>query len=183
MFNFSTKDHGEWYVIRVISGTEENVRQSLMQRREAFWLENYILDVFVPTHDSVSIRAGGKKVQKKKNIFPGYILVQMLVTNESWYIVRNTPNVTGFLGAGTVPVPVRGEELEKLKGILTEKSEEYRTDMQVGDYVVVRNGPFEGSEGKIIEVNTNKGVIKMMINLLGRDTPVEIEFGSVKSKK
>ncbi len=183
MFNFSTKDHGEWYVIRVISGTEENVRQSLMQRREAFGLENYILDVFVPTHDSVSIRAGGKKVQKKKNIFPGYILVQMLVTNESWYIVRNTPNVTGFLGAGTVPVPVRGEELEKLKGILTEKSEEYRTDMQVGDYVVVRNGPFEGSEGKIIEVNTNKGVIKMMINLLGRDTPVEIEFGSVKSKK
>lgn len=183
MFNFSTKDQGDWYVIRVISGTEENVRQSLMQRREAFGLENYILDVFVPTHDSVSIRAGGKKVQKKKNIFPGYILVQMVVTNESWYIVRNTPNVTGFLGAGTVPVPVRGEELEKLKGILTEKSEEYKTDMQIGDYVIVRNGPFEGSEGRIIEVNTSKGVIKMMINLLGRDTPVEIEFGSVKSKK
>lgn len=127
-----------------------------MQRREAFGLEQYILDVFVPTHDSVSIRAGGKKVQRKKNIFPGYILVQMVVTNESWYIVRNTPNVTGFLGAGTVPVPVRGEELEKLKGILTEKSEEYNTDMQIGDYVVVKNGPFEGSEGKIIEVNTSK---------------------------
>lgn len=154
-----------------------------MQRREAFGLEQYILDVFVPTHDSVSIRAGGKKVQRKKNIFPGYILVQMVVTNESWYIVRNTPNVTGFLGAGTVPVPVRGEELEKLKGILTEKSEEYNTDMQIGDYVVVKNGPFEGSEGKIIEVNTSKGTIKIMINLLGRDTPVEIEFGSVKSKK
>jgi transcription termination/antitermination protein NusG len=154
-----------------------------MQRREAFGLEQYILDVFVPTHDSVSIRAGGKKVQRKKNIFPGYILVKMIVTNESWYIVRNTPNVTGFLGAGTVPVPVRGEELDKLKGILTEKSEEYNTDMQIGDYVVVRNGPFEGSEGKIIEVNTGKGVIKMMINLLGRDTPVEIEFGSVKAKK
>lgn len=154
-----------------------------MQRREAFGLEQYILDVFVPTHDSVSIRAGGKKVQRKKNIFPGYILVKMIVTNESWYIVRNTPNVTGFLGAGTVPVPVRGEELDKLKGILTEKSEEYNTDMQIGDYVIVRNGPFEGSEGKIIEVNTGKGVIKMMINLLGRDTPVEIEFGSVKAKK
>ncbi|MDD2694069.1 MAG: transcription termination/antitermination protein NusG [Candidatus Gracilibacteria bacterium] len=183
MFDFSKKELGEWYVIRVISGTEENVRQSLMQRREAFGLEQYILDVFVPTHDSVSIRAGGKKVQRKKNIFPGYILVQMVVTNESWYIVRNTPNVTGFLGAGTVPVPVRGEELEQLKGILTEKSEEYNTDMQIGDYVVVKNGPFEGSEGKIIEVNTSKGTIKIMINLLGRDTPVEIEFGSVKSKK
>ncbi len=154
-----------------------------MQRREAFGLEQFILDVFVPTHDSVSIRAGGKKVQRKKNIFPGYILVQMVVTNESWYIVRNTPNVTGFLGAGTVPVPVSGEELDKLKGILTEKSEEYKTDMQIGDYVIVRSGPFEGSEGKIIEVNTGKGYIKMMINLLGRDTPVEIEFASVKSKK
>ncbi len=183
MFDFSTKPLWEWYVIRVISGTEENVRQSLMQRREAFGLENSILDVFVPTHDSVSISTAGKKIQKKKNIFPGYILIQMIVTNESWYIVRNTPNVTGFLGAGTVPVPVSGVELEQLKGILTEKSEEYKTDMQVGDYVTVKNGPFEGSEGKIIEVNTNKGVVKIMINLLGRDTPVEIEFASIKTKK
>lgn len=114
-----------------------------MQRREAFSLENHILEVFVPTHDSISIRAGGVKVKKQKNIFPGYILVRMIVTNESWYIVRNTPNVTGFLGAGTVPVPVSGAELEQLKGILTEKSEEYKTDMQPGDYVTVKNGPFE----------------------------------------
>jgi len=105
----------EWYVIRVVSGTEENVRQALLQRREAFSLENYILDVFVPMYDSVSVRASGATVKRKKNIFPGYILVQMIVTNESWYIVRNTPNVTGFLGAGNVPVPVRGEELERLK--------------------------------------------------------------------
>ncbi len=183
MFDFSTKPAWEWYVIRVISGTEENVRQSLMQRREAFGLENYILDVFVPTHDAVSVRSGGKKVTRKKNIFPGYILVQMIVTNESWYIVRNTPNVTGFLGAGTVPVPVSGAELDQLKGILTEKSEEYKTDMQVGDYVTVKDGPFEWSEGKIIELNASKGLVKIMINLLGRDTPVEIEFASVKTKK
>ncbi len=183
MFDFSQKTEGEWYVIRVISWTEENVRQSLMQRREAFGLENYILEVFVPTHDSISVRAGGVKVKKKKNIFPGYILVRMLVTNESWYIVRNTPNVTGFLGAGTVPVPVSGTELEQLKGILTEKSEEYKTDMQAGDFVVVKNGPFEWSEGKIVEINTQKGLVKIMINLLGRDTPVEIEFASVSKKK
>ena len=183
MFDFSPKPLGEWYVIRVISGTEENVRQSLMQRREAFSLESYILDVFVPNHDSVTIRAWGKKVARKKNIFPGYILIQMIVTNESWYIVRNTPNVTGFLGAGTVPVPVSGTELEQLKGILTEKSEEYKTDMQAWDYVTVKDGPFEGSEGKILEVNAAKWVIKIMINLLGRDTPVEIEFASVKAKK
>ena len=114
-----------------------------MQRREAFGLENYILEVFVPTHDFISVRSGGVKVKKKKNIFPGYILVRMIVTNESWYIVRNTPNVTGFLGAGTVPVPVSGTELDQLKGILTEKSEEYKTDMQIGDFITVKNGPFE----------------------------------------
>lgn len=183
MFDSLNNEGGEWYVIRVISGTEENVRQSLMQRREAFGLERFILDVFVPTHDTVAVRAGGKKVTKKKNIFPGYILVKMVVTNESWYIVRNTPNVTGFLGAGTVPVPVRGEELEKLKGVLSDTSEKYTTNLRVGDEVVLLSAPFEGSEGFIIEINESKGVLKVNINLLGRDTPVEIDFGSVKPKK
>jgi transcriptional antiterminator NusG len=107
----------------------------------------------------------------------------MIVTNESWYIVRNTPNVTGFLGAGTVPVAVSGAELESLKGILTEKSEEYKTDIQVGDYATIKSGPFEGSEGKIIEVNGEKSLVKVMVNLLGRDTPVEVEFASIVTKK
>ncbi len=132
-----SNERGEWYVIRVISGTEETVKESIMQRREAFGLEDAILDVFVPTHDSVSLRSGGTKVTRKKNIFPGYILVKMVVTNESWYIVRNTPNVTGFLGAGTIPVPVKGEELERLQGILTEKSEEYEIRFRPGDMVIV----------------------------------------------
>lgn len=183
MFDLGKKHDGEWYVIRVVSGTEDNVQQSLMQRREAFGLENYILEVFVPSHDSISIRSGGKKIKRKKNIFPGYILVRMIVTNESWYIVRNTPNVTGFLGAGTVPVPVSGAELEQLKGILTEKSEEIGTDIEVNDLAMIKDGPFEGSEGKVIEVNNTKGVAKIMVNLLGRDTPVEVEFASIIRKK
>ena len=112
----------EWYVIQVISWTEENVKQSLFQRRESFSLEDYILDVFVPTHDVVSVRAWWVKVKRKKNIFPGYILVKMVVTNESWYIVRNTPNVTWFLWAWNVPVPVSWEELEQLKWMLDRKS-------------------------------------------------------------
>jgi transcriptional antiterminator NusG len=87
----------EWYTIQVVSGTEENVKSSLFQRRESLGMEDYILDVFVPTHDVITVRAGGAKVKKQKNLLPGYILVQMIVTNESWYIVRNTPNVTGFL--------------------------------------------------------------------------------------
>ncbi len=179
MFDFSKKNDGEWYVIRVVSGTEENVQQSLMQRREAFGLENYILEVFVPTHNSITVRSGWKRVQRKKNIFPGYILVRMIVTDESWYIVRNTPNVTGFLGAGTVPVPVTGTELEQLKGVLNEKNKEIGTDFQVGDLAIIKNGPFEGSEGKILEINNTKWVAKIMVNLLGRDTPVEIEFMSI----
>jgi len=154
-----------------------------MQRREAFNLEEYILEVFVPTHDTISIRANGDKVIKPKNIFPGYILVNMVVTNESWYIVRNTPNVTGFLGAGTVPVPVSGAELEQLKGILVAKSGEFSISFQLGDYVVINHGPFEGSEGKITEINTEKGLVKVNINMLGRDTPVEIDFSQVKAKK
>lgn len=176
-------DQGEWYVIRVVSGTEQAVEQAIMQRRETFALENFILETFVPMHDSVSVSSTGKKIRRKKNIFPGYILVRMVVTNESWYIVRNTPNVTGFLGAGTVPVSVRGEELKRLMGIVQEQSEEYRISLRPDDMVMIHKGPFEGSEGRVTEVNEAKGLIKVVINLLGRDTPVEIDFGSVSAKK
>jgi len=172
----------EWYVIQVISGTEENVKQSLFQRRESFGLEDYILDVFVPTHDEVSVRSGGVQVKKKKNILPGYILVQMVVTNESWYIVRNTPNVTGFLGAGNIPVPVTGEELEKLKGKLDENKQTYSTKFQVGDIAIITKGPFDGNEGIVTEINEKKGLLKVNINLLGRDTPIELDFSQVKTK-
>mgnify|MGYP006158578017 FL=1 len=133
----------EWYVIQVISGTEENVKQSLFQRRESFGLEEYLLDVFVPTHDVVSVRAGGTKVKKKKNILPGYILVEMVVTNESWYIVRNTPNVTGFLGAGNIPVPVSGAELAQLKGKVESKDETFTSKFISGDIAMITAGAFE----------------------------------------
>lgn len=172
----------EWYVIQVISGTEENVKQSLFQRRESFGLEEYILDVFVPTHDVVSVKTGGVKVKRKKNILPGYILVQMVVTNESWYIVRNTPNVTGFLGAGNIPVPVTGEELAKLKGKISENEETYTSKFQTGDIALITKGPFEGNEGIITDINEKKGLLKVSINLLGRDTPIELDFSQVKAK-
>ncbi len=172
----------EWYVIQVISGTEENVKQSLFQRRESFSLEEYILDVFVPTHDVVSVRAWGTKVKKKKNILPWYILVQMRVTNESWYIVRNTPNVTGFLGAGNIPVPVSGEELEKLKGKVEDKDETFSAKFTSGDRAMITKGAFEGNEGVITHVNEEKGLVKVNINLLGRDTPIELDFSQIVVK-
>lgn len=172
----------EWYTIQVVSGTEENVKSSLFQRRESLGMEDYILDVFVPTHDVVTVRAGWAKVKKQKNLLPGYILVQMIVTNESWYIVRNTPNVTGFLWAGNIPVPVSQAELEKLKGKLEEHAETFETKYQVGEMALVTKGPFEGNEWVITEINEKKGIVKLNINLLGRDTPIELEFGGIKVK-
>ncbi len=170
----------EWYVIQVVSWTEENVRSSLFQRRESFWLEEFILDVFVPTHDVVSVRAWGKKVTKKKNILPGYILVKMNVTNESWYIVRNTPNVTWFLWAWNIPVPVSWEELEQLKGKVEEYSETFETKYKVWDMATIIKWPFEWNEWIIMEVLDKKWVIKMNINLMWRDTPVELEFADIR---
>ena len=170
----------EWYVIQVISGTEENVRQSLFQRRESFGLEEYILDVFVPTHDVVTVRAWWAQVKKKKNIFPGYILVQMVVTNESWYIVRNTPNVTGFLGAWNVPVPVKWEELDKLRWILAKNSETFSTKYQVWEFATITKWPFEWNQWIISEINEKKWTLKLNVNMLGRDTPVELDFSQIK---
>jgi len=172
----------EWYVIQVISWTEENVKSSLFQRRESLGMEDFILDVFVPTHEVVTTRASGKQVSKQKNILPGYILVEMIVTNESWYIVRNTPNVTWFLGAWNIPVPVSGEELEKLKGKIAEQAKTYSTEFQVWDEATIKWGTFEGNDGIITEVNDKKGLVKMTINLLWRDTPIELEFGEVVLK-
>jgi len=174
------KPKPEWYVIQVISWTEENVKSSLFQRRESFWMEEHILDVYVPTHEIVSTKANGSKTTKKKNILPGYILVQMLVTNESWYIVRNTPNVTWFLWAGNIPVPVSGEELERLKWKVQENAQNYSNEFMEGDLASITWGPFEWNEGKISEINEKKGLLKMIINLMGRDTPVELEFSQVK---
>ena len=172
----------EWYVIQVISWTEENVKQSLFQRRESLWMEDYILDVFVPTHEVVSVRAWGKEVKKSKNILPWYILVQMIVTNESWYIVRNTPNVTWFLWAWNIPVPVSGEELEKLKWKIKENAVEYSSKFSVWDEVYITDWTFIWNEWILSEVNEKKGTVKMTINLLWRDTPVELEFSQVKIK-
>ena len=170
----------EWYVIQVISWTEENVKRSLFQRRESFWLEDYILDVYVPTHDIVSIKSSWEKVKRQKNLLPWYILVQMNVTNESWYIVRNTPNVTWFLGAWNIPVPVSWEELEQLKGTVEQKSETFTTKVKVWDRATVIRGAFDGNEWIITDVNEKKGTVKLNINLLWRDTPLELEFTDIR---
>ena len=174
------KPKPEWYVIQLISWTEENVKSSLFQRRESLWMEDYILDVYVPTHEVVTTRANWTKSSKKKNILPGYILVQMIVTNESWYVVRNTPNVTWFLWAWNIPVPVSGEELEKLKWKVEENAKNYSNEFLIWDLATITSGPFEGNEWKITEINEKKGLVKMEIDVMGRNTPVELDFAQVK---
>jgi len=170
----------EWYVIQLISWTEENVRSSLFQRRESLGMEEYILDVYVPTHDVVSTRANWTKSVKKANILPWYILVQMIVTNESWYVVRNTPNVTWFLGAWNIPVPVSWEELKRLKWKVEENAESYANEFLEWDLANITWGPFEWQEWKIIEINEKKWLVKMNVSMMWRDTPVELEFSQVK---
>lgn len=170
----------EWYVIQVVSGTEENVRKSLFQRREWLWMEEYILDVYVPVHDVVSVRAGGQKVKRQRNLLPGYILVNMIVTNESWFIVRNTPNVTWFLWAWNIPVPVSWAELEQLKWRVQEHSETFESKYKVWDVSLIIKGPFEGNEWIITEVNDKKWTVKLNVNILWRDTPIELEFADIK---
>ena len=173
----------QWYVVQVISWTEENVKSSLLQRRESFWLENYILDIFVPTHDVVSLRAWWVKVKRKKNIFPWYILVEMIATNESWYIVRNTPNVTWFLWAWTVPVPITPKELEQLKWMLEKNTQTFETKYKIWDEATITKWPFEWNIWIISEINDKKWYIKLNINLLWRDTPVELDFSQIKINK
>lgn len=170
----------EWYVIQVISGTEENVRRSLFQRRESLAMEDYIIDVYVPTHDVVSVRAWWQKVKKQRNLLPGYILVNMIVTNESWFIVRNTPNVTWFLWAWNIPVPVSWEELEKLKWKVQENSETFESKYKVGDTALIVKWPFEWNEWTITWINDKKGMVKLNVNILWRDTPIELEFADIK---
>lgn len=172
----------QWYVIQVISWTEENVKQSLFQRRESFSLQDYILDIFIPTHDIISIKSKWVKVKKQKNIFPGYILIQMIVTNESWYIIRNTPNVTGFLWAWNIPVPISTEELEQLKWMLEKNTETFSTKFKIWDLATITKWPFKWNTWIISEINDKKWVIKLNINLLGRDTPVELDFSQIKVK-
>lgn len=174
------ENNAKWYVIQVISWTEENVKQSLFQRRESFWLEDYIIDVFIPTHDVVTVRAWWTKVKKKKNILPWYILIQMVVTNESWYIVRNTPNVTWFLWAWNIPVPVSDQELEQLKWKVEQNAETFSTKYKVWDMAVIIKWPFEWNKWVITEINENKWLLKVNVNLLWRDTPVQLNFSQIK---
>lgn len=164
-----------WYVLHTYSGYEEAVADALRQRIENLEMNSTIFNVLVPKEKKVKIR-GGKRIQVEEKIFPGYVLVEMIVTDESWYVVRNTPNVTGFIGAGTVPTPVSEEEIKQLLSASSSEEPTYKVDLVVGDIVKITDGPFKDHDGKVSEVDQAKGKVKVMVTIFGRETPVELDF-------
>ena len=168
-----------WYVIHTYSGYEDAVAKNLKQRIESLGMEDKIFDVMVPKEKKIKIKDGKRKVIEEK-IYPGYVLVEMVVTDDSWYVVRNTPNVTGFVGAGTTPVPVSSSEIEILKKKTGVETPQYKIDVEVGDAVKIVDGPFKDFDGKVSEIDEEKGKIKVLINMFGRDTPVELDSLQIK---
>ena len=168
-----------WYVLHTSSGYEENVSTNLRQRIETMDVEDQIFNVLVPTEKKIKIKNGKRKVVEEK-IYPGYVLVEMIVTDDSWYVVRNTPHVTGFVGSGNTPTPVSDEEIKSLQKRMGVDEPEYQIDMASGDPVKIVDGPFKNMEGKIIEVDEARGKIKVQISMFGRETPVELDFLQIK---
>jgi len=168
-----------WYAIHTYSGYEDAVAKSLKQRIESLGMEDKIFNVIVPKEKKIKIKNGKRQVVEEK-IYPGYVLVEMIVTDDSWYVVRNTPNVTGFVGAGTTPIPISDKEIEELKKRMGQEEPKFKINFKVGDPVRIIDGPFKDYEGKVSEIDEEQGKVKVNINLFGRDTPVELDSLQIK---
>ncbi|HOX41772.1 MAG TPA: transcription termination/antitermination protein NusG [bacterium] len=175
------KQSGErsWYVIHTYSGYEDQVAESLKQRIESMNMQERIFDVIVPKEKQIEIKNGKRKIVEKK-VFPGYVLVDMIVTDDSWYVVRNTPNVTGFIGFGVRPTPMSKEEVDRLKKRMGVEEPKFQVDFSVGDLIKITDGALKGFEGKIEEIDQDKGKVKVLVNMFGRETPVTLDFLQVK---
>lgn len=168
-----------WYVIHTYSGYEDAVARNLKQRIESLDMEDKIFHVLVPKEKKIKIKNGKRKMLEEK-IYPGYVLVEMIVTDDSWYVVRNTPNVTGFVGSGTTPIPVSGEEIQYLQKRMGMEAPQYQIEVGVGDAVKIIDGPFKDFDGKISDVDRDRGKVKVLVNMFGRDTPVELDSLQIK---
>ena len=168
-----------WYAIHTYSGYEDSVAHNLLQRIESLGFEDKIFNVLVPKEKKVRIKGGKREVIEEK-IYPGYVLVEMLISDDSWYVVRNTPSVTGFIGAGTVPTPLQKEEVETLMKRMGVDEPQYEVDVQVGDRVKISDGPFKDFDGTVSEVDPEKGRVKVLVTIFGRETPVELDFLQMK---
>ncbi len=168
-----------WYVIHTYAGYENAVMRNLKQRIESLGMEDKIFSVIVPTEKKIKIKAG-KRVEEEEKIYPGYILVDMIVTDDSWYVVRNTPRVTGFVGSGVYPVPIDKKEVDSLFARMNADKIMHTINLALHDAVLIVDGPFKDLEGKVSEIDEERGKVKVLVNMFGRETPVELDFLQVK---
>jgi transcriptional antiterminator NusG len=168
-----------WYTIHTYSGYENAVVRNLKQRIESLGMQDKIFNAVVPTEKKIRVK-GGKRVTEEERIYPGYVLVEMIVDDESWYVVRNTPRVTGFVGSGTQPVPLTEAEYNALMKRMENDAPKHRVDLALDDIVSIVDGPFKELEGKVGEIDEERGKVKVLVSMFGRETPVELDFLQVK---
>jgi len=174
-----TKEDARWYTIHTYAGYENAVERNLKQRIESLGMEEKIFDVIVPTEKKIRVK-GGKRVVEEEKIYPGYILVRMIVDDDSWFVVRNTPRVTGFVGSGNTPVPMEESEITTLMKRMNAEAPKHRIDLVKDDPVVIADGPFKDLEGKVSDIDEDRGKVKVMVSMFGRETPVELDFLQVR---
>lgn len=168
-----------WYAIHTYSGYENAVARNLRQRIDSLGMHEKIFSVVVPSEKKIKIK-GGKRVEEDEKIYPGYVIVDMIVDDDSWYVVRNTPRVTGFVGSGTNPVPLGQEEIDELFKRMQSDNVKHEIDFHEDDAVVITDGPFKDLEGKVSGVDEERGKVNVLVPMFGRETPVELDFLQVK---
>ena len=168
-----------WYAIHTYAGYENAVARNLKQRIDSLAMGEKIFNVIVPVEKKIKIK-GGKRVEEEEKIYPGYILVEMIVDDDSWYIVRNTPRVTGFVGSGVYPVPLEKKEIEEIFSRMGSDTVKHKIDLSIDEPVMIVDGPFKDLEGKVSEVDEDRGKVKVLVSMFGRETPVELDFLQVK---
>jgi len=169
----------KWYVVHAYSGHEEKVRANLLKRVESMDMSDKIFDVLVPTEEVIEIKDGQRR-KVARRIFPGYILVNMVMSDESWYVVRNTPGVTSFVGSGNKPVPLQEHEIRSIIKTKEAVAQKVTVEYQTGENVRVVDGPFTDFHGKVVEIDPAKGKLKVLVNMFGRETPVELDLLQVE---
>lgn len=171
--------HKQWYVIHTYSGYEEKVAESIRQRADSLEMKDKIFQILVPKEKMIEVKNGKRKVVEKK-IFQGYVIVEMKMSEDAWYIVRNTPNVTGFVGSGSDPTPIATDEVDKILKRMGREEPKYKMNFKIGEVVNIIDGPFKDTDGTINEVDETKGKLKVLVNMFGRETPVELDSLQVK---
>ncbi len=178
-FNAEVDDGRAWYVVHCYSGYENKVRHNLEQRIESMGMKDKIFDVIVPTEEEIEVKDGKRRVVERR-IFPGYILVNMILTEDSWYVVRNTPGVTGFVGMGDEPTPLRPEEVAQILKRMESETPRVKVTFRPGERVRIVEGPFHDFRGTVEEIDMERGKVRVLINFFGRETPVELDFLQVE---